>query len=81
MTLSAAQCRSEQARHLKMSLDDPLLSRRAISLKAAAAWGLEAARADLREAKGSAILSSEDAEFARQFAEEAAISTDSQSDD
>ena len=71
MQLSAAKCRSEQARHLERSLNDPLANRRIIAATAAEAWGLEALRAEEREAKNPTSLSKEDAEIVRQFAEEA----------
>lgn len=71
MRLTAAQCRAEQARQLDLSVSEPLLNRRKIAVKAAAAWGEEALRAEEREAEKSTPLSKEDTEFARQFAEEA----------
>lgn len=71
MELSAANCRTEQARQLERSLNDPLPNRRVIAARAAEAWGLEALRADEREAKQPGALSKEDADIARQFAEEA----------
>lgn len=71
MELSSAKCRSEQARHLERSLNDPLANRRIVAARAAEAWGLEALRAEEREAKNPAKLSKADAEIARQFAEEA----------
>ena len=54
-----------------MSKTDPLLNRRIIAATAAEAWGKEADRADEREAKGIRHLSKEDAEIAREFADEA----------
>ncbi len=76
MQLSAANCRAEQARHLKLSREDPLPNRRIVAAKAADAWGQEVLRAEEREAKHPAALSKEDAEFARQFAEEADLESD-----
>lgn len=72
MQLSAANCRIEQDRQLERSLNDPLPNRRVIAARAAEAWGLEAVRAEEREAKQSGALSEEDTEIARQFAEEIA---------
>jgi hypothetical protein len=69
--LSAAKCRSEQVRHLERSLNDLLANRRIIAATAAEAWGLEALRAEEREAENPTSLSKEDAEIVRQFAEEA----------
>lgn len=70
MQLSAANCRAEEARYLERSVSDPLPNRRLIAATAAEAWGNEALRAEDREADQPAVLSEEDAEFARQFAEE-----------
>nr|WP_237392368.1 hypothetical protein [Aurantiacibacter rhizosphaerae] len=69
--MSAEKCRSEQARHLERAVNDPLANRRIIAATAAEAWGLEALRAEEREAKSPTSLSKEDAEILRQFAEEA----------
>lgn len=71
MQLTAANCRAEQARHLKRSREDALPNRRLIAAKAAEAWGVEALRAEEREGKHPAALSTQDSEIARQFAEEA----------
>lgn len=66
-------CRAEQARQIGLSASDPLANRRKIAATAAEAWGKEAVLADEREAKGGAPLSTEDAEIAREFAEEAKV--------
>lgn len=71
MRMTAANCRAEQARQLDLSINDPLLNRRTIAATAAQAWGKEAARAEEREAEEPAPLSKEDAEIAREFADEA----------
>lgn len=71
MRLTAAKCRTEQARQLDLSVSEQLANRRRIAVKAAAAWGEEALRAEEREAVKSTPLSKEDTEFARQFADEA----------
>ena len=70
MQLSAANCRTERDRQLEWSLNDPLPNRRMIAARAAEAWAMEALRAEEREAKPSGALSKEDAEIAREFAEE-----------
>ena len=70
MHISAATCRAEQARQLERSLNDELPNRRVIAARAAEAWGLEALQAEKREARHPAALSEEDAEIAREFAEE-----------
>ena len=77
MKLNSAKCRSEQARHLEWSLNDLLTNRRIVVARAAEAWGLEALRAEEREAKKPARLSKVDAEIARIFAEEANAETKS----
>lgn len=71
MQPSAATCRIELARHLEASLNDPLPNRRAIATRAADAWRIEAARAEKREAGIKDPISIQDAQFAREFAEEA----------
>ena len=71
MELSAANCRTEQARQLERSMNDLLPNRRVIAARAAEAWGLEALRADERESLHPRALSKEDSEIARQFVEEA----------
>lgn len=71
MRMTAAKCRAEQARQLDLSINDPLLNRRAIAATAAQAWAKEAARAEEREADQPTPLSKEDAEIAREFADEA----------
>ncbi|MXP15633.1 hypothetical protein GRI44_12830 [Altererythrobacter confluentis] len=71
MQLSGANCRSEQARCLKESINDPLANRCKIAVIVAEAWGKEALLAHQREAKLLAILSDADIAIARQFAEEA----------
>jgi len=69
--LTPAKCRAEQARQLELSKTDPLLNRRNIAAKAAEAWGAEALRAEEQESESPSWLSKEDAEFAREFADEA----------
>ena len=73
MQPSAATCRLELARHLEASLNDPLPNRRVIATRAAAAWRLEVARAEKREAGVKDPLSAQDAQFAREFAEDALV--------
>ena len=70
MSLTAARCRAEQARHLKRSLEDPLFNRRKIAAQAADAWNKEALRAEEKESRPDRILSKEDAKIAQQFADE-----------
>ncbi len=73
MHLTAAHCRAQQAIQLAKAESEPLESRKKIALVAAAAWGVEAADAEKREA-GKFISTDEklDAAIAQEFASEAA---------
>jgi hypothetical protein len=68
MQLTAAHCREQQAIQLAKAESEVLESRKQIALVAAAAWGAEAVEADKRAA---GKVDGQDAEFAREFAEEA----------
>jgi hypothetical protein len=68
MRLSAAHCLEQQAAQLAIAAECALESRRAIALKAAAAWGVEAAAADKRESGQLAPHDLLDAEITREFA-------------
>lgn len=51
MHVMADYCRSQEAHQLGLAENDPVESRRKMALVAAKAWGLEAIKADKREAK------------------------------
>jgi hypothetical protein len=52
MNPSSALCRTQEALHLDRAASSTLENVRAIAVKAAAAWGHEAAAAEKREARG-----------------------------
>jgi hypothetical protein len=68
MHLQAAHCRKQQALQLEIAANSSLESRRQIALKAAAAWGVEAALAEKRESGQLTQRDKADLEIAKEFA-------------